>query len=430
MLQAPFEIEPLVEFLDAIKTAATRKSYLKRLSHFFDDIQIEGPTLQVKAKTFIEKARADNQWATSVVLDFIRAQKERVERGEIVGATVDNQWKPIKLLLQENDILLNFKKISRRIPPSKSHGNDRAPTTDEIKAIIANGGRRMKPIVLTMISSGIRVGAWDYLRWGDVEPIKSGDELAAAKLTVYSGEPEQYFSFITPEAYKALKEYVDFRERSGEKISPSSWLMRDIPYGDHLGKQGHDITRPKRLTAKAVKREVEDALRVSGIRPAGVRKKRWEFQAVHGFRKYWKTVCECKMKTLHVELLMGHQTGLNANYYRPKEADLLEDYLKAVLDLTLFERPAKETGKDIASVKKELSELKARIAQMEAYNQKVMTGSNAQLAQLEEETLVEQQDDFNQIIAQSPVVDFEASETGPTAAQLNASLTKGRVKDT
>jgi hypothetical protein len=31
--------------------------------------------------------------------------------------------------------------------------------------------RRMKAIIFTMASSGIRLGAWDYLQWKDIELI-------------------------------------------------------------------------------------------------------------------------------------------------------------------------------------------------------------------------------------------------------------------
>ena len=40
--------------------------------------------------------------------------------------------------------------------------------------------------------------------------------MAAAKLVVYPNEPEQYFTFITPEAYFALKEWLDYRKQNGE----------------------------------------------------------------------------------------------------------------------------------------------------------------------------------------------------------------------
>ena len=55
----------------------------------------------------------------------------------------------------------------------------------------------------------------------------------------------------------------------------------------------------------------------------------------HGFRKYFKTKAEQAMLPLHVEMLLGHDTGLSMNYYRPTEKTLLEDYLKAVDLLTI-----------------------------------------------------------------------------------------------
>jgi S-adenosylmethionine:tRNA-ribosyltransferase-isomerase (queuine synthetase) len=36
------------------------------------------------------------------------------------------------------------------------------------------------------------------------------------------------------------------------------------------------------------------------------------------------------MLPIHVEMLMGHDTGISMSYYRPTEKTLLEDYLKAV----------------------------------------------------------------------------------------------------
>lgn len=62
-----------------------------------------------------------------------------------------------------------------------------------------------------MVSSGIRVGAWDYLRWGNIVPIKKNDCLMAAKMTAYSGEADEYFTFISPEAFRALETWMEFR---------------------------------------------------------------------------------------------------------------------------------------------------------------------------------------------------------------------------
>ena len=63
------------------------------------------------------------------------------------------------------DIPIAWEKITRRLPRGKRYADDRAPTVDEIKKLCEYPDRRIKPLIYTMVSSGIRVGAWDYLRW-------------------------------------------------------------------------------------------------------------------------------------------------------------------------------------------------------------------------------------------------------------------------
>ena len=81
-----------------------------------------------------------------------------------------------------------------------------------------------------MCSSGVRLGAWEYMQWKHVTPItdeKTG-QIIAAKLLVYPGEIEQYFTYCTPEAYNALKDWMDYRALHGEQITGESWLMRNM----------------------------------------------------------------------------------------------------------------------------------------------------------------------------------------------------------
>ena len=41
------------------------------------------------------------------------------------------------------------------------------------------------------------------------------------------------------------------------------------------------------------------------------------------------------MKSLNVEILMGHDIGLTDSYYKPSEEELLADYIKSVDLLTI-----------------------------------------------------------------------------------------------
>lgn len=191
-----------------------------------------------------------------------------------------------------------------------------------------------------MISSGIRVGAFDYLQWKYITPItNSKAEVIAAKIIIYPGDPiEEYYTFCCPEAYKELKSWIDYREECGEKISGETWVMRDMwqTHGMDYGAKFGLANRPKKLESIAVKRVIERGLWEQDIRkplPEGAKHHEWK--AAHGFRKYFKTKAEQVMLPLHVEMLMGHDTGLSMSYYRPSEKTLLEDYLKAVDLLTI-----------------------------------------------------------------------------------------------
>jgi hypothetical protein len=196
-----------------------------------------------------------------------------------------------------------------------------------------------------MCSSGIRLEAWIYLRWKHVETIedKKTGEIIAAKLTVYDGTPQRYYTLITPEAYLALKNWMDHRAKHGEKITGESWLMRDLwrtvdvkmnndesAYNDDAdesnNKNGHGGGRggptgfakyPKRLSYAGVKKILSRALSAQRIRtPLRKCERRYEWKASHGYRKFFETHAQEAMKLLYAEILMGDDTGLQRSYIK------------------------------------------------------------------------------------------------------------------
>jgi integrase len=332
------EKDPMSTFMYGLRAPDTRRQYPRRFQYFLNFLKIPG-VLEEQAKQFIFKARENPQWAQESLMSFIEFQKERVRRGEISDSTITNYYKATKLFCVMNDLALNWKKISRGLPSGRRAANDRAPTIEEIQKLVEYPDRRIKPIVYTMASSGIRIGAWDYLQWKHVEPIVNEDgEVIAAKLIVYAGDREEYYTFITGEAYNALKEWMDFRASYGEEITAESWLMRDIwqttniDYGAKLGL----ATVPKKLKSSGIKRLIERALWEQGIRQILAHgAKRHEWKAAHGFRKFYKSRAEQAMKPINVEITMGHDIGVSASYYKPTEREVLDDYLKAVDLLTI-----------------------------------------------------------------------------------------------
>jgi hypothetical protein len=130
---------------------------------------------------------------------------------------------------------------------------------------------------------------------------------------------------------------------------------------------------PTRLSIDSIKRILIRALSEQGIRKdlaEGVR--RHEFKGAHSYRKYFKTRAEQSMNRLNVEFLLGHTIGLNSNYYRPTEQELLVDYLKAVPALTIIKDSTSniekilQQEKEVESTKKQLEEQGEEFEQMKA----------------------------------------------------------------
>ena len=332
--------DPYSMFVYAIKSPLTRKKYEGRLAKFFDSIDITGGTLECRCAAFEQKSSADTKWVAFMIIRFLQSLKQRVENKEISGATVRNYVKPIRLFCEMNEIIVPWKKIMRGLPKSRNYANDRAPTIEEIKKITDNPDRRIKPIVYLMASSGIRLGAWEYLKWRHIIPIVRNDKIIAAKVTVYAEEEDEYITFITSEAYFEVKRWMDYRIDCGESVTDESWVMRNLPdYPSELANRGL-ATIPQKLQSSGIKRLMERSQWAQGVRKKLENgKKRHEFQADHGFRKWFKTRCELSgMKSINIETLMGHSIGISNSYYRATEAELLEEYLIAVDLLTVEER--------------------------------------------------------------------------------------------
>lgn len=362
-MEVAFEADPLTEFLNAIKNPLTRDHYERHLKPFFEFLKLEGSPKQC-ARAFIDQAKRDPAWATFRINEYLHAQKLRAENNEISESTLANYWKPVKLLCEESDVLLNWKKIMRRIPKGLSYAEDSIPTIEQIRTLCSYPDPRIKAAVLIMESSGSRIGAFDSLNYGHVEPIKKGDLLLAAKITLYPGTSEKYFSFVTPETYRAVEEYIAHRKEAGEQVTQGSPLFRDLILGfDRWGKgQPH---KPVRLKSSGIKRLIEDGLKVMGLRKKLVDgKRRHDFSSCHSLRKVFKTTCERSgMKSLFVEILMNHKLGVTQSYIRPSQQDLLNEYLKGANDLSIFERSAPRTSEDVESLRNEVADLTRKLTQ-------------------------------------------------------------------
>lgn len=329
---------PLSLFISMLSSSESIRQYPQRLKTFFDFLKIDGD-IKEQALSFVNTYKHDkNGELEKQLIMFARYQKERVNNREISPSTVPNYFKAVKLFCQANRLsnLVEWKLVSKGMPRGLKVSDDRAPTLEEIQRLLDFPDRRIKSLVTILVSSGIRIGAFETLKWKHITPIYSKDsnEIIAAKILVYPGDREQYYTFMTPEAHDYLKEWMDYRSKCGETITKDSFVMRDIWQTDDL----KGIKNPNPLNQAAITRLLNRAWQAQKIRSKLPKdSKRHEFKTAHGFRKYFKTQAEqSRIPSIKIELLMGHSLGgVSDSYVRFSEDQMLEDYLQVIDNLTI-----------------------------------------------------------------------------------------------
>jgi integrase len=236
----------------------------------------------------------------------------------------------IKHACDMNDIILNWRKLKKFIKSEKTNneinGRDRGYTHTEIQKILDFSDQRLKTAFLVLASTGIRIGALQSIRIGDLERI---DNLY--KIAVYRGDREEYFTFCTPECAKEIDSYLDFRERRGEKITQDSYLLvRKFSLKTKV--------KGKPFRGRALWAILEDCISNCGLREIDHVNpfKRKQIPIFHGLRKFMtKQLVDSKLNPEIREMLLGHKIGLASCYYKPTEQEMLQEYLKAVALLTI-----------------------------------------------------------------------------------------------
>jgi len=368
--------EPYQLFLDSIRNESTKRRYKNLLYMFLKLVPNQlysdhlGKTSQDRnAKTlaafFVELARKNMDLVYDVIATYIKEDKKRVEAGEISSQTLPNHIKPIKVLLDANRIPIHWKSLNKLMPRRESRSKDRAYTREEIQKMLEiTNDITDKVIILLFSSAGFRLEAWDYFTWKDVTFFKNDDgSYKGAALLIYRGDPESYWTFITPEACNTLELYQEnWKADIGEYPKPDDPLLKSIRY-----------PVIHRLNQKGVRKRIDKVVTNIGLRPTlPLGKKRHEVQLDHGFRKYFNTMMRrAKVDYLDKEDMMGHTTGLEKHYERYQEEDFerFPEYQKAIPFLTISD--TERTKYENQKLHKEKSEIEQKMEELQALKRDV-----------------------------------------------------------
>jgi hypothetical protein len=243
------------------------------------------------------------------VIAFVYSQKEK----GLAFATVRQRLAAIRHLYDMNRKTWNWKYIIKSsLGKSEGGKRDRAYRHDELSRMMEVGDLRSTAIVTIASSSGMGEAALAPLNFEHIEEMITPLE-RVYRFVVYAGTSEEYVTFRTPEAAKALDNYQEYRERYAEAIIPSSPLFRN----DFNKRNADSIKNVKRLTDPGIRDIIYNLGLVFGVRHkvklengASGSSIRHEIKITRGMKKFASTnMGRAGVNPIYRSYLLSHKKG-------------------------------------------------------------------------------------------------------------------------
>lgn len=318
-------------FIDAIKSSETKQKYSYYLLKYIKD------HLLLDKENLSDLLLQDSKKIEEDIISYIKVLRDQ----GLSYSTINTRLAALYLFFTMNDIVLNRKKINRYLGEHVKTIKDRAYTRTEIKQILENCDLKFKVVVSLMASSGCRIGAIPLIRLGN---LSYHEKYQLHEFVMYERTNSESITFCSPECSKYILEYLDYRKRCGERLGSTSPLIRnDFVMDDQLR-----VQNPKPLTLGTLSVILRQILIKSGLRivtplvkdeETGLSNKKKMRKSValnHGLRKWAHTTMTIAKMDIEVrEMILSHSIGLSDSYYRPSREYMLQEYLKAIDDLTI-----------------------------------------------------------------------------------------------
>lgn len=310
-------------FENSIKSEFTRKQYMYHLQRF---------VAYYKLKDMESIVKIEQKQLQIMMEDYVMYLRTKISPNSF-----DSPLGGLQSFLEINDIFLNWKKIRKLVPARVKKSGARGYSDAEVRKMIeVAGDKRAKAIIHCLASSGSRIGGFEGMQLKHLMDMPNGCKACL----IYPDEVEEYWSFFSPEAAKALDDYLEERRKDGEYIGPDSPVFRN---SYRIG-----IEKPTPLARHSLTMIIYRVVNNAGLRK-NKKNNRYEVQQDHGFRKRFVTKLKLnkEIPVAVTEKLVGHsryrdesgtEVKLDGSYMRPEVDELFQYYQKAIPDLTVDDR--------------------------------------------------------------------------------------------
>jgi hypothetical protein len=133
-------------FSAAIRSSpATRDPYERKLLGFLKRVNLTPDAL-------VQFTKDNPLAAEKKIISLLTQDRLKIEKREITAGTINNWLKAVRLFLEMNDVVLNWKKIRRTLPTIRRYALDRVPTLEELREILDAADIRGKALTLVLVS--------------------------------------------------------------------------------------------------------------------------------------------------------------------------------------------------------------------------------------------------------------------------------------
>jgi integrase len=367
---------------------STRKTYLLAMKGFTEWV---GKT----PKELLEEAEADIKSGKLMrersVKKYLIGFREYLESEKLAPLTVKGRMVGVSSFFTSYDIELpKLPKSTRRARPLQEHRE--IPTKENLQEVLGHCDELEKAILLVGVASGLSVNEIVELK---VKDFYNGYDVTTGITTLKLRRAKvdyDFITFLTPEASKAILDYLSFRNREIKITHPRRenqlqkqrtlnekgylFICRKVPA--EYSKTGDEELR--KLGNKAIIAIYE---RLSESSQENSEFGVWNKVRSHNIRKYFNSaLLNAGADSFFVNYLMGHTLDATQDaYYHASPEKLKAQYKKFVPYLTLqkeldiaespeyqklkadYQIVATETARHIVE-RKELQELRAEMEKM------------------------------------------------------------------